>query len=300
MRWLALLSLSFSLLCSCASQPEAPAGPVTAIPEATDIQSYWYPHGAEISRYALSQGRYGNTHAGDAVLIFVTEPFDPLTQVKSDAPERDQATPVLKLNATRSFTTGVYPYTAMTSAFAPISQPVLLKASCGVQEWCGQVFTQLNRWPEHLQLRQYSYFQSEGDTDTKLPLAQTEDGLWLRIRLAPETLPTGSISFIPSLVYPRFAHVPVAASPATATLQEALGGLRSYRLQYTELQRTVEITFSAAFPHLIESWSETYPEAPGREPVTTTARRPHTRMLPYWAHNKPADGPWRETIGLPQ
>ena len=76
--------------------------------------------------------------------------------------------------------------------------------------------------------------------------------------------------------------------------------MRSYRLQYTELQRTVEITFSAAFPHLIESWSETYPEAPGREPVTTTARRTHTRMLPYWAHNKPADGPWRETIGLPQ
>jgi len=52
-------------------------------PEASSFSAYWYPNGAEISRYDLKQVRYGEVHSGDAVLIFVTESMNPALQVKA-------------------------------------------------------------------------------------------------------------------------------------------------------------------------------------------------------------------------
>nr|MBC8451166.1 hypothetical protein [Planctomycetota bacterium] len=57
------------------------------------------------------QARYGEVHAGQAVLIFVTEDLSRSKQVKLDsvAGAGDDRVPVLKLNLTKKFDTGVYP-----------------------------------------------------------------------------------------------------------------------------------------------------------------------------------------------
>ena len=71
------------------------------------FRKYWYSGRAEISRFDLEQARYGEIHKGDAVLIFVTETLNHDTQVKADTPRQDDI-PVLKLNFTRKFYTGIY------------------------------------------------------------------------------------------------------------------------------------------------------------------------------------------------
>ena len=80
------------------------------------FNSYWHAGKAELSKYSLQQSRYGELHEGHAVLVFVTERMNPKKQVKADRPGADTV-PVLKLNATRKFNTGIYPYSVMTSVF---------------------------------------------------------------------------------------------------------------------------------------------------------------------------------------
>ena len=135
----AVISLYISI---GAAQVTPLAGSYTA----KQFHEYWYTMGAEISRYSLNQARYGEMHAGDAVLVFVTERMNPVIQIKADNPGPVDI-PVLKLNAVRKFFTGIYPYSIMTSVFAPVDPekyPLPLKISSSTQEWCGHVYTQMN------------------------------------------------------------------------------------------------------------------------------------------------------------
>ena len=86
--------------------------------KSTGFNDYWYAGTAELSRYELEQARYGELHPGEAVMVFVSEPFDINKQVKSDNSEN--TTGVLKLNFMRKFNTGIYPYSTMSSTFSPI------------------------------------------------------------------------------------------------------------------------------------------------------------------------------------
>ena len=131
-----------------ASSSESPLGLPTPSEFAKahpDFKTYWYQGKAELTRYVLSQARYGDLHGGEAVLIFVTEDFLPKVQVKQERGDAPDALSVLKLNAYRRFYTGIYPYTIMTSSFTPVVPPraPVLKVSTTVQEWCGQAYTTL-------------------------------------------------------------------------------------------------------------------------------------------------------------
>src|SRR5205823_4959911 len=110
------------------------------------FRKYWQQGKGEITRYKLVQSRYGELHDGDAVLIFVTEPFSRSKQVKLDDWEHagSDLVEVLKLNFTKKFVTGIYPYSLMLSIFTPVDASHTLKTSMTGQEWCGQVFSQLN------------------------------------------------------------------------------------------------------------------------------------------------------------
>ena len=80
---LVMLSAVFFPLLSC-------KGKSSPIPK-TDAQvfnSYWFKGQAEISNYELSQARYGATHNGETVLVFVTEDFSKSKQVKMDEPHK--------------------------------------------------------------------------------------------------------------------------------------------------------------------------------------------------------------------
>jgi len=92
-----------------------------SLPDESDFHSYWYDHGAEITRFELEQSRYGEIHPGHAILIFVTEPFLSDIHVKSDyKSSRLKSIPVLKLNFIKRFDTGIYDYSMMKSVFTPI------------------------------------------------------------------------------------------------------------------------------------------------------------------------------------
>ncbi|MDJ0784533.1 MAG: hypothetical protein QNJ22_21400 [Desulfosarcinaceae bacterium] len=284
-----------------------PRGTAAVPASSPEFRAYWYDQGAEISRYRLDQSRYGEIHSGHAVLIFVTESFNPIRQVKADDPGAPDAVPALKLNMTRKFLTGVYPYSIMTSVFTPLAGSRLPpKISFSIQEWCGHVFMQLNLDAERYRVQQRSYFESESDRDFTLPAVISEDGLWTQIRLRPEQLPTGAFSLIPAPLYARLTHTPLTQQAVTAqrsrSTDRGLEGqsLMLYTLRFTKSGRVLKIRYGADFPHRIEGWEDTYRVAAyfGGQELTTTARRTHTLMIDYWNRHQPEDRHWRTRLGL--
>ncbi len=263
-----------------------------------EFKDYWYAGEAEISSYQLEQARYGELRDGKAALIFVTEPFVPEKQVKADRPSPENVS-VLKLNATRNFLTGIYPYSIMSSTFYPVADNQhAIKLTSSIQEWCGQVYAQLNN-RDRFEVQSYSYFESEGDQDFALDKSSLENEIWTRLRIRPDNLPTGDLEMIPSLEYLRLVHKPVQAYRVRAEMEEG-EETHTYTLTYPELQRTLSIRFSSDFPHTIESWSESYPSGfgPSAEVLTTRANRINTLKTPYWRQNGNEDVSLRDTLGL--
>ena len=260
-----------------------------------DVTAHWNK-GAEISSYDLVQSRYGEVHKGHAEFIFVREPFLPDQQVKDES-NGPNGVPVLKLNALRTFNTGIYSYRTMTSTFRAFDVrtfPHTLKSTTSVQDWCGQAFQQMNfrggKWSAQLR----SYFQNEGDRDFTLPAAHLEDGLWLTIRLDPTLLPVGKTELIPGALFSRFAHILQSPSEARATL-EAEGNLQIYSVTYAPpLDRTLSITFDTQFPHIIRSWTE----GSSRGPQTTATLKRFLPDIDYWNRNAPGDASQRRNLGL--
>ena len=288
--WLVLAGLTTS---ACRAQQAA-------------AKDYWYQGAAEITSYDLEQARYGEIRQGNAVMIFVTEDFSASKQVKLDAPQRagDDAVKVLKLNLTKNFNTGIYPYSMMMSVFTPVSpeRPETLKVTTSSQEWCGHTFTQLNATESGYRARQLSYFESDGDLDLTLPPVVLEDALWTMVRLRPGDLPTGELEVLPGTFYQRTRHLPWRAEKARATLGPAKGedGLMAYRLEFPDLRRSLEIRFEEAFPHRIESWEEIAPGGfgPGAKMLTTRGVRKERMMVDYWTKNRTIDAPLRQQLGL--
>jgi hypothetical protein len=263
---------------------------------------YWYQGKAELTRYDLQQARYGEIHAGEAVLIFVTEPFLPDRQVKLERGDPSKGVTVLKLNAVRKFFTGIYPYSLMTSTFTPVSfaadRARTLKVASSSQEWCGQTFSQLNLRGARYEGALRSYFEEEGDRAFGFPAAWLEDELWTRIRLAPETLPVGRVSVVPGLQYARLWHKDVRPEKANAALRSD-GGENVYTLDYDVIQRKIAIRFEREFPYRIVSWEETQPGGFDGSPLLTTkAVATKSLMLDYWKRHGNADSHYRKELGL--
>jgi hypothetical protein len=295
-----LLAIAWFAACQEAKSPELPQNTdksSLSVPE--NFGDYWYQGKAELSSYDLEQVRYGSVHDGSAVLIFVTEPFSKSRQVKMDygGSAEDKLT-VLKLNKTKSFTTGLYPYQLMNSTFSPVEigkYPHALKSATTVQEWCGHVYSQYNLREAGYQWKGFSYFGSEGDQEATLGKIWLEDGIWNQIRLNPESLPIGNFSMVPSSFYNRLKHKEVAGIQAKATLQTD-GDLMQYTLSYPSINRKIIINFDAVFPFKIQSWEESYPEA--GKIMTTKARLNKRVMKAYWNFNSPGDEVLREELGL--
>jgi hypothetical protein len=272
------------------------------------FQDYWYHRGAEISRFALQQARYGEMHAGDAVLVFVTEPMNPKIQVKADH-ARPDTIPILKLNAIRKFFTGIYPYSVMTSIFTPVNileHPLPLKITTSVQEWCGHVYIQMNLQDDAYRVRLHSYFEREADQDFAIENHVTEDAVWNMLRIAPRNLPRGTFAMIPGTVYARLAHRPITPQKAVAALETAKGksleghSLARYTIHLPEDKRILRILFEKDFPYRIQQWEDTHPVFAGsREGVLTTrATRTHTIMSAYWQHHDNKDRALLDKLGL--
>ncbi|MBG6130768.1 hypothetical protein IWQ47_002232 [Aquimarina sp. EL_43] len=263
-----------------------------------DFKKYWYAGEAEISSYQLEQARYGEIRKGTAVLIYVTEDFLPKKQVKADR-QNTSNIPVLKLNATKKFNTGIYPYSVMQSTFYPVADNRhAIKVSNSMQEWCGHVYAQLNN-RKQFEITSHSYFENEADQDFKLDKAILENELWTKIRINPDALPQGDLQIIPSFEYSRLRHKDIKAYSAKASIQKGTD-TNTYTLEYPELDRSISITFNASFPYEIEHWTETYKSGfgPNAKKLTTKATKIKSIKSAYWGKNSNKDEVLREELGL--
>ena len=258
------------------------------------FKDYWYAGEAEISSYKLEQARYGEMRDGNAVLVFVTEDFLPEEQVKADNYSKDN-TPVLKLNATKNFNTGIYPYSIMQSTFYPVTNNKhAIKISASIQEWCGHVYAQLNN-RDDFEIISHSYFQSEADQNLMLKKTITENEIWTQLRINPQSLPTGIIKVIPSLEFLKLKHIKFQALKARAMLDKG-----TYTLYYPDLDRTLTINFTEIFPYDILGWKETYRDGygPNAKKMSTKATKIKSLKSAYWSKNSNNDEALRETLGL--
>lgn len=258
------------------------------------FKDYWYSGTAEITSYRLEQARYGEIRLGTAALIFVTEDFLPNKQVKADRSDPNNI-PVLKLNATKTFNTGIYPYSIMTSTFYPVFKDVhAIKISQSMQEWCGHVYAQLNN-RDMYEIDSHSYFEGEADQHFSLDKVILENELWTQLRIDPSQLPRGTFEAIPDLSFIRLKHVDIKAYQAKGTLTKD-----SYLIEYPSLDRSLLIQFEADFPHKITAWEETFKSGFGAKAKTLTSKATAIKTIKsaYWGRNSTADDYLRKDLGL--
>lgn len=298
-----LTSIALSLPFSCGSGENQ--DPQEATVPNKEFEAYWNQGLAELNSYQLSQARYGEYREAEAVLIYVTEPFSKSKQVKLDNPSGvgSDLVQVLKLNATRKFLTGIYPYSMMSSSFLPTdagSTGSLIKANCSSQEWCGHTFSQWNKRSNGYELHEYSYFESEGDSHIELNDAILEDELWTLLRINPDLISDGEVSMIPGQFYSRLRHIKPSAFRADVRKMKLTDGTSTLSVTYLNLDRSLTITYSSAFPYTIESWEETYTSGWGEsaEKMTSRAVLKQRMMLDYWNHNQTGDEALRDQLGL--
>lgn len=295
------ISLAFfpliCLVCSC-NQIGVSQNEETGLYATQQFKDYWYAGKAEVNAYNLDQSRYGENRPGKAMLIFVTEGFSKSKQVKLDSPDEagNDKISVMKLNYTKNFVTGIYPYSMMLSSFTPISRnqfPNTLKVTMTSQEWCGHVYSQMNLMKNKYEVNNYSYFEKEGDSHFSIDKILLEDELFNLIRIDPDHIPLGNIKILPGLFFTRLKHENL--KPVEATLSKQVdAGKTSYTLQFSA--RTLTIHVDNVFPFKILGWDEEFSE--GDNTYHTSATLDKTLYTDYWRKNKNEFSPLRDSLGL--
>ncbi len=302
--WIVVVVSLLAMSCGSSETTNMPS------PSPEAFGSKWYQGKAELNRFTIEQARYGELRKGDAVLMFVTEDFRTDRFVKLEDYKGEglaAAVPIMKMNFTVTFLTGIYPYSVMTSVFSPVDTrryPRPLKVSNSVQEWCGHVYGQFTYQDNRYRYESHSYFEKEADETFDLEDAILEDDIWVRIRLNPGSLPKGVIRIIPGMMQARFLHRKPTVESAVADASEWFrdgDSLITYKIEYQTYQRELAITFRKAFPHDIVEFEGTYVDGFGDRAKTlrTHAVRTHSIMLDYWTKNRNADSTYRKELGLP-
>lgn len=296
-KFIILVMLSCNFL-SC-NKIKLPISEGTNPSHSPEFRNYWLAGKAEVNTYHLNQSRYGEPRTGKAVLIFVTEDFSKKLQVKVDNPNTPNKINVLKTNFTKNFITGIYPYSMMLSVFTPVNlgdNSHSLKVTMSSQEWCGQVFTQLNLRGNRYAIKSHSYFEQEGDERFSVRETLLEDELWNFIRLDHEKLPVGKLDVLPGLFFTRLNHADLRVQHAIAEKSET-DSLFIYRLTYPDQERDLTIRYQKNFPYKIVGWKETWKEK--EELRETTAVLDNSLYTDYWKKNKNEFQYLRDSLGLP-
>ena len=277
----------------------------TAAAETPDFYAHWGDGKAEISSYQVIQPRYGEPREGYAVLIFVTEEINRKTFIKVESPTpAEDRIYVLKLNNVLKFTTGIYPYSVMTSVFSAVEgrhQPgpfELCKITLSSQEWCGHVFDEVQVREGRLKGHLNSYFESEGRHPYELEVPEefeSEDHLLIFIReLKGPVMEAGEereIKLLPSLWSFRLQHRPHALVPATlrkGQVETVTVRDQSFAaMPWTWADRKVWV--EQAYPHRILKWEDA---TGGSGELIATLREP------YWNLKRREDEKFREELGI--
>lgn len=277
------------------------AAPTLAGP--AEFSAHWHDGRAELDGYRLTISRYGAERIGQAVAIYVTEPFSESKRVKLDDPAKAgaDAVDVLKLNFVRRFQTGIYDYNTMSSLFVRTRDLSPMKLTFAATEWCGQVHEELEWRGARLAARTSSYFEGESANATLAVPAGgvTEDELYVRLRgLLGEYLPAGgrrTVPFLASTLHRRLLHRPTTWGRATIERERAATSVKVPAGTFACMTYVVRpddgregrFWIESTWPHRIVRWRWT--AAPGvRGPgghdageLTGSAR------LAYWQMNGP-------------
>jgi len=283
--------------------PDFPARPRARASRA--FHDVWSDGKAELSGYRAIVPRYGHLREAELVLIYVTEPMDRRTWIKDDDARGADRVEVLKVNVSLKFLTGIYPYSVMTSVFAPIDDwsaqerftPV--KVTLSAQEWCGHVFAGI--WPgsNRVEGQVVSYFASEGEAHETVPVPEGtlyEDALLIQLRELDGPFAGGHDwrgSVVPTLWGVRRAHEPMRAVGATitraaATTDDGTAVTRFVLARTDGFRRTYDVETAA--PRRVIAWTSSDGEDVH---VLGTAR------LPYWSLHDPGQENIRDRLGLP-
>ncbi len=296
---LPLLGLAAFICSQCSHAPQnikaadsTPTATLASIPVSTGFQEYWYQGKAELSSYTVTQERYGELRPAEQVNIFVTEDLSRQKQVKLDYPDQagSDRVAVLKLNSVRRFHTGIYDYSVEESVFTPVDGSPTLKTTCTVQDWCGQVFTQRNLDKKDYRIRQFSYFETEGDSDQRLPQTLLEDELWTKLRIDPAALPLGKVQVVPATLYLRFRHQPFQVHDATLSMEKG-NGEHTLRLHYDDMARDLAIRFEPTSPYRILGWEEL-----DNGKLMSKGQLKTTRMEAYWSQHDNKHNGMRDSL----
>jgi len=303
-RLLALCAISLISFMAC-SETSVKTQAAIGVPSTTSApverptgwDEYWFGGKAEVNTYDLVQNRYGEDRMGDAVLIFVTEPFLPTQQVKDDGrPSKEESISVLKLNRIHRFNTGIYDYSLMLSAFTPVSRdqfPRTLKTTLSAQDWCGHSWWQLNLKKGKYQAERRSYFQSEADATTSLEGALLEDELPALVRLDPTRIPTGTQQVIPGAMYSALFHKMPKAQKAVIESKNQSNDELHVTISYPSMSRSLTYMFEGNFPNALIGWEETVNGA-----ILSSATLKHSSQKAYWGQNARQFAALRDTLGL--
>lgn len=259
----------------------------------TEFKSYWYDGNAELTSYDLEFYRYGEKRQGKAMLIFVTEDFLSEAQVKANS-KSETTRSVMKLNSTKKFNTGIYPYSIMQSAFFPLGeQRPLLKLTSSVQEWCGHSYAQLNHRGD-FQLETHSYFEGEADSTFTVKPVLSENQIWIQLRIAPKELKLGKQDIFPDFSFLQLNHEKFKTY--SASIEQKEDDYLTTTLRYDELGRVLKIYQEKSFPFEIEKWEEM--EIKGKDTLISKAKKLKTLKTKYWQKNSDKYLHLRDSLSL--
>ena len=262
---------------------------------------WWGDGRAEMSGYRISTPRYGAPREGELALVYVTEPHDRRTWIKDDTVEEPHRVNVMKLNVSLKFLTGIYPYSLLTSVFAPVDRyrprgfsPV--KLTLGSQEWCGNYFHEV--WPAEDQLRslRISYFASEGETVREIrvpPDTLYEDALLIQLRELDGPFAGGGDwegPLVPGLWSVRRRHGTVRPVPARITRERGRREgvpVTRFTVRLGEEERVIDVERER--PRRVLGWRTSDGEV---------AALLGSERLAYWRLNGPGDEEERRRMGL--
>jgi|TARA_R110000737_G_scaffold93859_1_gene127283 hypothetical protein len=298
MKYLLITSITIAFLaCSSSSFKDNSETKDNDLKLSQETKEYWFSgEGAEITSYKLTQARYGELREGEAVTVFVSEPFSSSKNTKADGNYPDNVS-VLKCNFTKRFDTGIYPYTMMNSTFYPFENyDYSLKVSTTVAEWCGHVYMEL-RNKKKFELENHSYFEGES-FDTELPKNLLEDDLWSKIRLNPEAIALGKQKMIPSFFYMRLLHKEAKAYDCEVSLEK--NATNQLIIDYPTLKRKLTIEFEANSPYKILGWTELYPDGFGSNAKVLETKGTLIKSIRsrYWEKHSNSDHDLRKELGL--
>jgi hypothetical protein len=286
--------------------------PVSA-PIDSGFDAVWHDGRAELDGYRYSIIRYGQPRKGQAVMIFVTEPWSESKRVKVEDPSRDPADTfdVLKLNLVRDFQTGIYDYNTMVSVFTRSADFSPVEASLSSAEWCGHVYQKLRFQADGLQEDLWSYFEDESRS-RRLEVPENgvvEDALFIMLRgLRGDYLAPGekrTVPFLSGMLEDRLRHhtlewttAVISRSPAPAAVHVPGGSFGNATLYEVQVSgdRTGRFWVEPTGRRRMVKWTWTGPEKDTE--ASESGELTGTLRAAYWKLNGPGNEKYLRRLGI--